>query len=166
MEWDAFLASKKIDSEAFQKNEPALWSEWKALFEQMHPKSFVAQKLYLINPIRKKYLLQEEVGTAVVAKKPARPAVKTAKPNLQAKPNINPAKPKLQAKPKMNPVKPKLQVKPKIDPTEPGEQVKPKVDTAKPKLKVKPKINPVEPGPGTKPKVVPVKPIIKRPKTD
>ena len=93
MEWEEFLTSKKIDTKAFKENEPSIWSEWKFLFEQMHPKSFVAQKLYLINPIRRKYPLQEEVSQPTVIKKPAKPVIKAAKPNVKAKPKVGPAKP-------------------------------------------------------------------------
>lgn len=68
MDFEAYLISKKIDSALFQKAEPDVWSAWKYEFEQVHPNSFTAQKLYLINPVRRKYQLKEE---------PAKPEVKT-----------------------------------------------------------------------------------------
>ena len=58
MDFEQYLISKKIDPAAFQQAEPARWHEWKKLFEEMSPNSFTAQKLYLINPIRRKYTLK------------------------------------------------------------------------------------------------------------
>jgi hypothetical protein len=60
VDFEAYLISKKIDSATFNTAEPQLWAAWKTEFEQMHPASFTAQKLYLINPIRRKYLLKEQ----------------------------------------------------------------------------------------------------------
>jgi len=57
---EAYLLSKKIDSAAFLKAEPDLWKSWNTELESMHPNSFTAQKLYLINPIRRKYPLKSE----------------------------------------------------------------------------------------------------------
>jgi hypothetical protein len=56
--FEEFLSGKKIDSSAFQKAEPSRWEEWKAEFDKIHPNSFTTQKLYLINPIRRKYPLR------------------------------------------------------------------------------------------------------------
>jgi hypothetical protein len=61
MTFDEFLRGKKIDPSAFKVGEPSLWEEWSFLFEQMSVASFTAQKLYLINPTRRKYLLKEEL---------------------------------------------------------------------------------------------------------
>lgn len=55
--FEAYLASKRIDSGAFRNAEPELWESWKNDFNQMHPNSFTVQKLNLINPVRRKYLL-------------------------------------------------------------------------------------------------------------
>ena len=60
MEFEEFLKNKKIDESLFKKNEQERWTEWKTLFEQMHPNSFTAQKKFLINDMRKKYLLKTE----------------------------------------------------------------------------------------------------------
>ncbi|BDD02753.1 hypothetical protein [Aureibacter tunicatorum] len=57
MNFEEYLASKKIDSVKFKKDDSALWHEFENHFEQMHPKSFTAQKLYLINNLRRKYTL-------------------------------------------------------------------------------------------------------------
>lgn len=56
--FEDYLISKKIDSQAFRLAEPKVWNAWKSEFEQIHPNSFTVQKLNLINPIRRKYLLQ------------------------------------------------------------------------------------------------------------
>jgi len=56
-EFEAYLASKRIDSDAFRNAEPELWESWKRDFDQMHPNSFTVQKLNLINPVRRKYRL-------------------------------------------------------------------------------------------------------------
>lgn len=55
-----FLESKNIDAAALENTEPQLFHEWLQLFAQVHPKSFVAQKLYLINGIRRKYQLKKQ----------------------------------------------------------------------------------------------------------
>lgn len=59
MNFEQYLLDKKINSEAFKSGEPARWEEWLGEFEQINPKSFTAQKLYLINTIRRKYPLLE-----------------------------------------------------------------------------------------------------------
>ena len=55
MTFEEYLDSKKIDSAQFNKQEPEVFNEWKITFEQLHPNSFTAQKLYLINTIRRKF---------------------------------------------------------------------------------------------------------------
>lgn len=57
MDFEEYLRSKKIDSAAFQLAEPAVWEQWKKIFLEISPASFTAQKLYLINPVRRKYTL-------------------------------------------------------------------------------------------------------------
>lgn len=57
MNFIEFLTQKKIDSESFLANDAAQWQEWQLLFQQMHPESFVAQKKFLINKIRRLYPL-------------------------------------------------------------------------------------------------------------
>jgi hypothetical protein len=59
VDFEQYLTAKKIDSIAFKHAEPARWSDWQAEFSQLHPDSFTAQKLYLINPIRRKYPIKE-----------------------------------------------------------------------------------------------------------
>ena len=85
MNFEEYLISKKIDSQAFRTAEPSLWNEWNGLFEAMSPVSFTAQKLYLINPLRRKYLLKiTEVAAVPKASAPA-----AARPVMKPKPKIN-----------------------------------------------------------------------------
>jgi hypothetical protein len=86
--FEAYLVSKKIDSNAFRSAEPDLWRTWKEEFEEMHPNSFTVQKLNLINPIRRKYHLaitEEEKKAAEpsptaqpkpISPKPGRPIIR------------------------------------------------------------------------------------------
>ena len=88
--FEEYLASKKIDSNKFREAEPEVWTAWKAEFEQMHPNSFTVQKLNLINPVRRKYLLPAAVevrkvpeagpSTSSAAASPARPGRPIIKP--------------------------------------------------------------------------------------
>jgi hypothetical protein len=55
--FETYLESKKIDSSAFRAADPELWKNWESEFSEMHPASFTAQKLYLINPVRRLYPL-------------------------------------------------------------------------------------------------------------
>lgn len=56
-EFENYLTDKKIHSKNFREAEPNIWEEWKVLFEQIHPESFTAQKLFLINNVRRRYPL-------------------------------------------------------------------------------------------------------------
>jgi hypothetical protein len=85
MKFEEYLISKKIDSQAFLAAEPQLWNEWNGLFQEMSAASFTAQKLYLINPIRRKYLLK--ISEVAGVPKPSAPAA--AKPVMKPKPKIN-----------------------------------------------------------------------------
>jgi hypothetical protein len=75
--FDEYLVSKKIDSEAFRKAEESLWLAWSKEFEQIHPNSFTVQKLNLINPVRRKYPLKIEVVPKVTAEKAVTPATQS-----------------------------------------------------------------------------------------
>ncbi len=94
--FEDYLISKKINSIAFHQAEPALWKSWETEFAQMHPNSFTAQKLYLINPIRRKYTLTVEV----VKKEIIDSAKEISITPSPSKPSI--AKPMMRPKPKMN----------------------------------------------------------------
>jgi hypothetical protein len=67
-----YLLSKKIDSDAFRAAEGALWESWREEFEKISPVGFTAQKLFLINPIRRKYQAKMPV--------PAIPPIKNQEP--------------------------------------------------------------------------------------
>ncbi len=91
-DFEQFLANKRIDSTAFKKSEPGLWQELKDLFQQVHPNSFTAQKLFLINGIRRKYILAEEFLPEVITKEPA--DVRTEGKPVAQKPKTGAVKPK------------------------------------------------------------------------
>jgi len=55
MEFEEYLKLKKISLDAFQREDAVRYTEWKLLFETMHPDSFTAQKKFLINEIRRRY---------------------------------------------------------------------------------------------------------------
>jgi hypothetical protein len=100
MTFEEYLISKKIDAKLFAHKEKQLWSTWKSEFEQMHPNSFTAQKLYLINPFRRLYPLKETPPKADVPK----PLAKTS-PSVQATPPAGTKplmKPVFKPKPKTN----------------------------------------------------------------
>ncbi|GAB3271567.1 hypothetical protein GCM10027347_42920 [Larkinella harenae] len=58
MTFEEFLISKKINEQLFRQQEPARFEAWKTEFEQLHPESFTTQKKFLINEIRRKYLIR------------------------------------------------------------------------------------------------------------
>jgi hypothetical protein len=111
--FDEYLYSKKIDSQSFRQNEADLWESWKKEFDQISPVSFTAQKLYLINPIRRKYQLSIEPAfkkdvmagstasaeTSAVLDKPQ--SEEDSNPNVST-PKVPTAKPVFRPKPKMS----------------------------------------------------------------
>ncbi len=76
MDFQTWLTGKKIDGAAFKKAEPDQFQQLKTVFDQVHPDSFTAQKLFLINPIRRKYPLKTEEAPRAVKPKAARPMIK------------------------------------------------------------------------------------------
>lgn len=78
MNFKEYLESKKIDPKEFALQDRDQFMSLKKLFDLVHPDSFTAQKLYLINPIRRKFPLREEVKKEV------------AKPSIKLKPKIKP----------------------------------------------------------------------------
>lgn len=105
MDFESYLISKKIDSVRFGKTEPDVWSTWKTEFEQIHPNSFTAQKLYLINPVRRKYPLKVDPAIVVEIKPEVReervsPPPSSAQPGVPGKPAVS--RPVFKPKPKMS----------------------------------------------------------------
>jgi hypothetical protein len=85
--FDEYLHSKKIDAAALQKSELAEYDRLQVIFDQVHPDSFTRQKLYLINPLRRKYKWEEK-------------KVETASPEKTPAPNLSKPRPKFN-KPKI-----------------------------------------------------------------
>ncbi len=54
-----YLISKKIDPSAFEQGEKALYQEFERAFTHIHPASFTAQKLFLLNKLRRKFLYEK-----------------------------------------------------------------------------------------------------------
>jgi hypothetical protein len=76
MDFDTYLRGKKIDEAAFKKAAPDQYQQLKSVFDQVHPDSFTAQKLFLINPIRRKYQLKTEEVPKDVKPRAARPMIR------------------------------------------------------------------------------------------
>jgi len=81
MDFESYLIKKKIDPKAFAKGQPDRFEEFRQLFGQVHPDSFTAQKLFLINSTRRAYLLKEETEIKVVKKAMMRPKIAKPKTN-------------------------------------------------------------------------------------
>ncbi|WP_420582487.1 hypothetical protein [Reichenbachiella sp.] len=64
IDFNTYLSTKKIDASKFKASEPELYEKLELVFAESHPASFTAQKLFLINPIRRKYQLKEEIEVA------------------------------------------------------------------------------------------------------
>jgi len=137
-EFVEYLEEKRIDALAFKKGDADLFVVWENEFMQMHPKSFTSQKLYLINNIRRQYLLPEDR-----VKQPVKKVKLAAKKPLVVKP-----KPVSEEGKDM--VKPVL--KPKI--AETVDSLKKKIDTVAPKT-------PVVKASSLKPEIGIKKPVIK-----
>jgi hypothetical protein len=58
--FEEYLISKRIDGKAFSEAQISMWKEWQHEFAEMHPNSFTAQKLFLINKIRRQFPLTNE----------------------------------------------------------------------------------------------------------
>ncbi len=75
--FEDFLKNKKIDPEGFRKGDEKTYKEWEILFLQVHPNSFVAQKLNYINSIRRKYHWNEtQAADTKTAPGKAKPVMK------------------------------------------------------------------------------------------
>jgi hypothetical protein len=69
-EFVEFLKKKNIDAERFRSGDSEIYAEWLLLFSQTHPKSFTAQKLYQINALRRKYILNDKNQASKSAQMP------------------------------------------------------------------------------------------------
>ena len=63
MTFEEFFKKKRIDLDAFEKGNPALFFEFKTHFDQMGEKSFDHTKKYWFNNLRKIYHLAAEIKT-------------------------------------------------------------------------------------------------------
>jgi|TARA_B110000046_G_scaffold2223_1_gene2428 hypothetical protein len=61
-EFHLYLISKKIDPSSFEHGDTPLYQEFERIFTKIHPASFTAQKLFLLNKLRRKFLY-EKTGT-------------------------------------------------------------------------------------------------------
>ena len=75
-----YLRLKKIDAEVFQKAESDHYESLKVIYDQVHPDSFTAQKLFLINPLRRKYQLKISEEKPVMKPKAVKPKIPMPKP--------------------------------------------------------------------------------------
>jgi hypothetical protein len=55
-----YLTKKNIHAERFKAEMPEMYAEWLLIFLQSHPKSFTMQKLFQMNEIRRKFLLNDK----------------------------------------------------------------------------------------------------------
>ena len=55
--FEEFLAQKKINAGLFSTHNKSLFDAWKSDFEKLNLESFVMQKKFSINNIRRQYLL-------------------------------------------------------------------------------------------------------------
>ena len=75
--FDQYLEQKKIDAGKFSVGEKEKYQEMEHDFTSMHPDSFTAQYLFLINPFRRKYPIgSKEVKEAAKPKAAMRPKIK------------------------------------------------------------------------------------------
>jgi hypothetical protein len=91
--FEEYLITKKIDSRAFALAKPVQWGEWQREFAEVHPNSFTAQKLYLINNLRRLFPLPAHIlpepSAIATATNAAAPATVVAKPKPIMRPKIN-----------------------------------------------------------------------------
>ncbi len=57
-EFIEYLTHKKVDWKKFSESDPNQFGHFAELFQQMSPKSFTDQKLFLINSIRRAFPLE------------------------------------------------------------------------------------------------------------
>ena len=76
LNFEEYLNSKKIDASAFKQKSPQQYEELRNIFDQVHPNSFTAQKLFLINDIRKSNPLKSEENYSEKPKSQSKPKFK------------------------------------------------------------------------------------------
>ncbi len=55
---ESYFEKKNIDWQKLAQAEPELWEKLQADFAKLHPNSFEMQKKFLLNKIRRKYMLK------------------------------------------------------------------------------------------------------------
>ncbi len=166
--FEEYLKSKKIDPVRYKRAESEQFEQFQLLFEQVHPDSFTHQKLFLINQIRRRFVLNEEVGAAKPAKNLPTPdnradstgSSEAKKPVFKpkmAKPRVAPAKGKeSEAKEGVAPKK-KPQMKPRVPSSTMAKKpvVKPRIPPATNSTEPADTSPAKPPGPGKKPQIKP-----------
>jgi len=66
--FEQYLEQKKISLVKFKEAEPNKYEELAKDFEQMNQKSFTNQYLFLINPIRRKYSIEQDTSSGTFEK--------------------------------------------------------------------------------------------------
>ncbi len=56
-DFDSYLRKQHIDAQRFRQQDPLAYHALNCVFEQVHENSFTQQKLFIINNIRRTYLL-------------------------------------------------------------------------------------------------------------
>ena len=51
----AYLVRKRIDPDLFKSEDPTSFASFEKVFNEVHENSFTAQKLFLINALRRRY---------------------------------------------------------------------------------------------------------------
>lgn len=139
-----YCKSKRINPDLFKRAEPELYSKFKSEFTQMSPQSFTAQKLFLINDIRRRFNFAPPLDA------------KTIKQNSEKTPIIKPSPVQ-----KNNTAKPHLavKIKPKAkSPAQPAIKITPETFEERNKQKVsgiKPVIPKIKKGNSIKPVIKP-----------
>jgi hypothetical protein len=77
-----YLVTKKIDAEALVAADPGMYEEWQKMFNLVSPASFTAQKLFLINSVRRRFPLKIEISSPVTG---SNASAKVAKPVFKPK---------------------------------------------------------------------------------
>lgn len=83
MDLNTYLINKKIDPEQLLLQESERYHQFKSLLSEMHPDSFTAQKLFLINQLRRKYPLEKAAAPEEPIIRPTQPARPKMIPKLK-----------------------------------------------------------------------------------